>query len=699
MKSVPENELFSAYLDGELTPDEQARIEDLIDANAEAAALVRSLRAVSESIQALPQASMPKELTATILANIPLRMREAGRSPYGTDGTCDTDAVDEETGEEIGEKDESTCEEDEHLLVCCSIDSDQTPPDSNVTMEESVPQKSHWFQRFRPWTKRSRIFSIRLTSALLLACMTLGGLSWMIHLYDNGSRPAKMIAQSDTMEDKTLATASVQSVERENAAAEVAQEESYEALSDESGNVLEDSVSQESSAEQKSTDEQKIVPYHENETEHATRADGSHFAIHAQSVMPTPEMAALAMSAPTMPTSPPVPPASPRMSSTPPEEESVAEDSPMDFDHPQMISNGSMYSIRNSIPALKSSATDRDESVSEATTQEAAKLEAIPSVETASVPRGRAEKSVESMVASGSPNVQTMKNIRTDTEIKANGDKMNRPHQEFSRGGPGGRSLSGMGMSGGTSGTTNSMSSDDKFSGNVGMSRSGMGMSGGMSSDGMSGGGLMGMSGSGGNISSDNTFRGEMNTGRGRMSLAPEKSWSEQDIHDTESVNEILQSDSMGNDMENIRDISSDSSDRDSMSTDKSEVIDETLRATRSPSSAFYREQGHDRSHIAASQATRTHKSDHPWVKNLAERFTMVFKSQNSIHAGNPSTTENTTTRKSKVAATVVKAVTTSTLVAICPKTPSFCLGVADIMYTSIRYNWIPFTDDLPAEK
>ena len=94
MKPPPENELFSAYLDGELTPGEQERIERLLDRDSNAAALVGAMRTVSEAIQSLPAPRVPVDLTDRVLAEAQGRMRESattgemdGAVPSaGTDG-------------------------------------------------------------------------------------------------------------------------------------------------------------------------------------------------------------------------------------------------------------------------------------------------------------------------------------------------------------------------------------------------------------------------------------------------------------------------------------------------------------------------------------------------------------------------------------------------------------------------------------
>ena len=45
MNDVPDTELLSAYLDGELTADEQVRVEQILAASAEARQLLEELRA------------------------------------------------------------------------------------------------------------------------------------------------------------------------------------------------------------------------------------------------------------------------------------------------------------------------------------------------------------------------------------------------------------------------------------------------------------------------------------------------------------------------------------------------------------------------------------------------------------------------------------------------------------------------------
>ncbi len=67
MKNVPENELFSAYLDGELTAEEQARVEQLLATSPEARQLVDELRALSTTLQNLPAYPLGEDLSGRVL--------------------------------------------------------------------------------------------------------------------------------------------------------------------------------------------------------------------------------------------------------------------------------------------------------------------------------------------------------------------------------------------------------------------------------------------------------------------------------------------------------------------------------------------------------------------------------------------------------------------------------------------------------
>ncbi len=67
MKNVPENELFSAYLDGELTAAEEVEVERLLRESPAARQLLDELRALSNSLQALPSRKLDEDLGPHVL--------------------------------------------------------------------------------------------------------------------------------------------------------------------------------------------------------------------------------------------------------------------------------------------------------------------------------------------------------------------------------------------------------------------------------------------------------------------------------------------------------------------------------------------------------------------------------------------------------------------------------------------------------
>ena len=74
MMNVPENELFSACLDGELTAEEQAKIEQLLATSPAARRLMDELRALSASLQALPAHVLEEDLSDRVLRLAERRM-------------------------------------------------------------------------------------------------------------------------------------------------------------------------------------------------------------------------------------------------------------------------------------------------------------------------------------------------------------------------------------------------------------------------------------------------------------------------------------------------------------------------------------------------------------------------------------------------------------------------------------------------
>ncbi len=82
MKSkVTENELLSAYLDGELTAAEQAAVEQLLAQSAAARQLVEELRALSATLQSLPAHKLEEDLSQEVLQIAGRRMLSVPRGP------------------------------------------------------------------------------------------------------------------------------------------------------------------------------------------------------------------------------------------------------------------------------------------------------------------------------------------------------------------------------------------------------------------------------------------------------------------------------------------------------------------------------------------------------------------------------------------------------------------------------------------
>jgi hypothetical protein len=81
MNDVPDTELFSAYLDGELTADEQVRVEQFLAASLEARQLLEELRALGGTLQGLPQEKLGEDLSARVLKVAERRMLLPDRVP------------------------------------------------------------------------------------------------------------------------------------------------------------------------------------------------------------------------------------------------------------------------------------------------------------------------------------------------------------------------------------------------------------------------------------------------------------------------------------------------------------------------------------------------------------------------------------------------------------------------------------------
>jgi hypothetical protein len=84
MRDVPENELFSAYLDGELSAAEQARVEELLARSPRARQLLDEFRALSSTLQSLPPHKLDEDLSDRVLRLAERRLlaeRPTGRAP------------------------------------------------------------------------------------------------------------------------------------------------------------------------------------------------------------------------------------------------------------------------------------------------------------------------------------------------------------------------------------------------------------------------------------------------------------------------------------------------------------------------------------------------------------------------------------------------------------------------------------------
>ena len=78
MNHLPQNELLSAYLDGELTAAEQAETERLLAASPAVRQLLDDLRALSAALQSLPQQKLGEDLSAQVLRAAERRMLTEG---------------------------------------------------------------------------------------------------------------------------------------------------------------------------------------------------------------------------------------------------------------------------------------------------------------------------------------------------------------------------------------------------------------------------------------------------------------------------------------------------------------------------------------------------------------------------------------------------------------------------------------------
>jgi len=88
MDDVPDTELFSAYLDGELTANEQVRVEQILAISPEARQLLEELRALGSTLQGVPQEKLDEDLSLRVMEVAEQRMllpdrlsNDAGNKP------------------------------------------------------------------------------------------------------------------------------------------------------------------------------------------------------------------------------------------------------------------------------------------------------------------------------------------------------------------------------------------------------------------------------------------------------------------------------------------------------------------------------------------------------------------------------------------------------------------------------------------
>lgn len=86
MSKLPQKELLSAYLDGELTAEQKAQAEKLLAEDPSAQAMLDSLREVSSTVKNLPAFELDENLAADVLKIAERRMLADETLPTSTDG-------------------------------------------------------------------------------------------------------------------------------------------------------------------------------------------------------------------------------------------------------------------------------------------------------------------------------------------------------------------------------------------------------------------------------------------------------------------------------------------------------------------------------------------------------------------------------------------------------------------------------------
>jgi hypothetical protein len=87
MNHESQNEMLSAYLDGELTADQRAQVEQLLERKPAARKLLEELRSLSATLKSLPRHKVGEDLSEIVLRTAELRMltEPADTEKTGTD--------------------------------------------------------------------------------------------------------------------------------------------------------------------------------------------------------------------------------------------------------------------------------------------------------------------------------------------------------------------------------------------------------------------------------------------------------------------------------------------------------------------------------------------------------------------------------------------------------------------------------------
>src|SRR6185436_8839543 len=92
-----DDELLSAYLDGELSADERAAVEARLATDPAAQQLLHELRSVSQSVQALPTETLGRDLSQEIIRRAgeaaPARGRAATKTATTSNSPRSADAM------------------------------------------------------------------------------------------------------------------------------------------------------------------------------------------------------------------------------------------------------------------------------------------------------------------------------------------------------------------------------------------------------------------------------------------------------------------------------------------------------------------------------------------------------------------------------------------------------------------------------